>query len=277
MKHILLPTDFSENSLNAITYALQFFKNWTCDFYILNVQKSSEYITDDLMAASPRESVHSSIASDNKKLLRELIGTLQKEYAQETYIFHPLFDYDNFTAAVQQAVQMQSIDLIIMGTNGATSAKEVLFGSNTIRVLRNVTCPILVVPEDYSYSNIAKVLFCIEDVDELNENTITALKDVLQIHQPQLHLLDLEPDAIQVSRKKENPSIEKHFQEFPYRYYYVNELLDWKVLNTASQLLDSQLNTVFLHKEPLWERLLLGSETTAITYGTRVPLLFLYA
>ena len=36
MKNILLPTDFSENSWNAIKYALQLFKTETCKFYLLN-------------------------------------------------------------------------------------------------------------------------------------------------------------------------------------------------------------------------------------------------
>ena len=36
MKKILLPTDFSENALNAIDYALQLFKDETCAFFILN-------------------------------------------------------------------------------------------------------------------------------------------------------------------------------------------------------------------------------------------------
>ena len=36
MKKILLPTDFSENALNAIDYALQLFKDEKCAFFILN-------------------------------------------------------------------------------------------------------------------------------------------------------------------------------------------------------------------------------------------------
>ena len=36
MKKILLPTDFSENALNAIHYALHLFKDESCAFFILN-------------------------------------------------------------------------------------------------------------------------------------------------------------------------------------------------------------------------------------------------
>ena len=37
MKNILLLTDFSENSWNAIAYALQFLENAHCNFYVLHV------------------------------------------------------------------------------------------------------------------------------------------------------------------------------------------------------------------------------------------------
>ncbi|WP_373282945.1 universal stress protein [Aquaticitalea lipolytica] len=35
MKNILLPTDFSDNSWNAIKYALQLFKDEKCTFHLL--------------------------------------------------------------------------------------------------------------------------------------------------------------------------------------------------------------------------------------------------
>ena len=38
MKNILLPTDFSENSWNAIKYAISFFKNQDCNFYLLHIK-----------------------------------------------------------------------------------------------------------------------------------------------------------------------------------------------------------------------------------------------
>lgn len=36
MKRILIPTDFSENAWNAISYAMQLFSNQTCEFFLLN-------------------------------------------------------------------------------------------------------------------------------------------------------------------------------------------------------------------------------------------------
>ena len=48
MKNILLPTDFSENSWNAIKYALEFYKNTPVNFYILNVTLISTYVSGEI-------------------------------------------------------------------------------------------------------------------------------------------------------------------------------------------------------------------------------------
>ena len=47
MKNILVPTDFSQNSWNSIEYALKFFKNYTCNFYLLHVTAITDYSNGD--------------------------------------------------------------------------------------------------------------------------------------------------------------------------------------------------------------------------------------
>ena len=49
MKNILLPTDFSKNSLNAMYYAMALFKDIPCKFYLLNVFKIPYLANEELM------------------------------------------------------------------------------------------------------------------------------------------------------------------------------------------------------------------------------------
>ena len=65
MKKILLPTDFSANSINAIHYALQFYRYEQCKFYLLNVQKASSFVTDDLMTMQPSTTIFNSLISSD--------------------------------------------------------------------------------------------------------------------------------------------------------------------------------------------------------------------
>ena len=48
-KRILVPTDFSKNSLNAIHYALELYKSVDSDFYFMNVYQVDGYTIDNMM------------------------------------------------------------------------------------------------------------------------------------------------------------------------------------------------------------------------------------
>ena len=62
MKRILLPTDFSINSMNAITYAMELFENMPCVFVLLNIQKPSQFLTHEIITANPEQSLFDAIS-----------------------------------------------------------------------------------------------------------------------------------------------------------------------------------------------------------------------
>ena len=51
------------------------------------------------------------------------------------------------------------MDLIVMGTKGASGLKEVLFGSNTVHVIKNAKCPVLAVPSEFVFESPREILF----------------------------------------------------------------------------------------------------------------------
>ena len=166
MKNVLLLTDFSKNAQNAIKYGLSLLKGERLNFTILYVRKVSGYLTGDLMASRATSSVYDSLIKDPKGALQRMIKKLNDDFKDQLYSFESICDHDSFINSVEQVVRSKHIDMIIMGTNGATGAKEVIFGSNTIGIIRNINCPVLVVPEGFSYHSIKKVLF-VSESDEL--------------------------------------------------------------------------------------------------------------
>ena len=75
MKKILLPTDFSDSAWNAITYAMDFFKNEVCTFYLLHAYTPAFYRMDYILggpmfSAIPDAEVDISLAGLEKTLLR---------------------------------------------------------------------------------------------------------------------------------------------------------------------------------------------------------------
>lgn len=71
MKNILILSNFESYSINATTYAMDFFSGQSCHFYFLNVVKVWEYTTDDLMTANEGETVYDTILSSSKSKLKK--------------------------------------------------------------------------------------------------------------------------------------------------------------------------------------------------------------
>ena len=276
MINILLPTDFSKNSLNAIDYAMKFFKNWQCTFYVLNVQKQSGFILDDLMSAAAGTSIYSAIAADNKKELNLLITKYKQQYVGEDYHFEALFDFDSFPAAVEQTVTSKNIDLIVMGTNGATGASEVIFGSNTLKVIREIECPVLAIPEGYIYKGVEEIMFSTGNDSSIGKNGVQVLLEIIKMHQSRLTVIKLNDDAISLEHVKDDATIKNIFKNVDYRFYNLKSIPPVYAVSAATQLLGEDLHAVFAEKSTFAERLIFGSQNSRLSNSTISPLLVLH-
>jgi len=277
MKNILLPTDFSENSKNAINYALEFFKGNPCNFYFLNTQKISEYTTDDFYTASNGNTVYDSVLKDNRQDLHKLVDHFQKKYSSEKYVFISIINFDVFIDAINQSIKANDIDLIIMGSNGATGAKEVVFGSHTLNVIRNVDCPLLVIPESYALTQLEIVLFTIHNHESFDLKKIKTLLEIINHQHALLKVLEINDKEYDVEiENKFQKELKENFKNIRTEFYKIVGVSTPIAVDSFVQLIDVNMHASFFEKESFVKRFVYGSEMAKIDYGTKVPLLILH-
>lgn len=280
MKNILIPTDFSKSAENALQYCLNYFKKDTCTFYLLSIYKAWEYTSDDLMSGSS-ESVYSSLVGESKEQLQELIARLEKEYDQEDYTFHSISDYDVFTDAINQVIELKSIDLIVMGTDGATGAKEAIFGSHTLRVIRQVNCPLLVIPITSIFEQPEKLLFTLDYNHQFDKDALQPFLEILGDRKISIEVIRmcLEDDSEigeNSVRQKEISEIKNFFQNFETTVHCVKDVSTAEAINSVVQVLKIDLNVIPVKREEFIKRLLFGSAISKIIYTTKVPLFIIH-
>lgn len=274
MKSILLPTDFSENSKYAIKFALKFFEGETCTFYILNSQKPSNYITADVLYGAPGSSIHDGILNDNKMELEKMIQFCKSISDGEDFKFVPKLDFDNIVDAVNQAVALNNIELIIMGTNGATGAAEVLFGSNALKVIRNVDCPVIVVPEGYNFEKIQSVLLSLNYQYNVSKKSLGIVSEIVEKHKASIKILEIEEDNIEITSQKK--PINEVFKNIDFEYFLIKNIPAAMAINAFEQLISVQLHAMIVERKGFIDRFIFGSETSIISYGSPIPLLVLH-
>ena len=78
MISILFPTDFSENSMNAIKYALEFFKYENAQFYFMHVYQKEFYEHNDLVSRDVYDNVMERVKTDSEAKLEDLLKTVKE-------------------------------------------------------------------------------------------------------------------------------------------------------------------------------------------------------
>ena len=160
MKNILLLTDFSDNAWNAIFAALKMHEHIKCNFYLLNTYEPS---FANILGDKSKERlgvIYESLAKNSSIELDKILQYLVVNHNNKNHTFEKLSISDDIINAVNEVCTEKDIDLIVMGTKGATGAKEIFMGSNTVELIKKVNhCPIFAVPSKHDFKDMDTILF----------------------------------------------------------------------------------------------------------------------
>jgi len=159
MRQILIPTDFSENAMNAINYALELFKYDVSEFYIMHTYQDEIYADQALLTQETFDEVTRIVSQRSEEQLGETITQINDISPNPKHKYHSISSNLMLVDSADKIVDENNIDIIIMGTHGKTSDRKLTFGSHTLQVLKYVQCPVLAIPVDYKYTQPRHILF----------------------------------------------------------------------------------------------------------------------
>jgi nucleotide-binding universal stress UspA family protein len=160
MKKILVPTDFSKTSLTALDVAFDIAKKSGASIFLLNVVeeagKDSTRITGEWQKADWEEKLFI------YKLLERAENQLTKVVQDAKYDAVKMIGelrLGNPFHGMNSIIAEQKVDLVVMGTRGVTNLETMLIGTNTERVVRNSSCPILTVHKKPASTNFKNIVY----------------------------------------------------------------------------------------------------------------------
>ncbi|WP_308992873.1 universal stress protein [Mariniflexile litorale] len=159
MRKILVPTDFSENALNALDYALELFKYDICEFYIMHAYQDDIYADKVLMKSKTIDELTRVISDKSQLQLEGILKHVSKVSPNSRHTYHVVSSNNMLIDEADKIVDEECIDIIVMGTRGKTNDRKLTFGSHTLQVLKYVQCPVLAIPENYKHIQPRRILF----------------------------------------------------------------------------------------------------------------------
>ena len=159
MRKILVPTDFSDNAMNAIQYALELFKYERSDFFIMHAYQDEIYADTSLLSQETLEKITQIISDKSQKQLENTLKKIKKISPNPRHKHKIISANSMLMDEADKIVDEENIDIIVMGTRGETDDRKLTFGSHTLQVLKYVQCPVLAIPANYKYTQPKHILF----------------------------------------------------------------------------------------------------------------------
>ena len=143
LKRILMPTDFSDYSKEALDYAVYLAKTFGADLYLLHVYEAPLLIPSG-ETLNVRPEVHQWFRDLKEGASKSLDAQADKVRRFGVQV-HPILREGHPFREILNIAGEISADLIVLGTHGRTGLPHVLLGSVAERVVRKASCPVFTV------------------------------------------------------------------------------------------------------------------------------------
>jgi len=218
MKRILVPTDFTEQSENALKFAYQIAKKIKGEIELLHVLDASEgdpysgmnsiHLSGEMSGGEGIDRIYFA------KLLEKTTERFEAIKARPEFsnvkIFHKMqtgTPYKNISKETENG----KVDLIVMGTSGVNDWEEAFVGSNAERVVRNAKCPVFTIQNEVSVDNIKNIAYA-SDFKFNHEHLVDLVKEIGDMLKAKIHLVKVNTPA-DFKNDKSNYGILKSFAE----------------------------------------------------------------
>ncbi len=195
MKKILVPTDFSEHAEYALKVAAQIARKNNGEIYLLHLLELPGHIADDGIGESNAVGGSAGIPEVMffmKKVRERFEEVVNAPYLEGIKIVEAI-QFEKAFDGIMKHSKDHGIDLIVMGSHGASGFREMFIGSNTEKVVRTSSVPVLVIKKDEGEFTPQKFVFASDFSNEIKEpfakvvefaNTFDMELDLVYINTP---------------------------------------------------------------------------------------------
>lgn len=156
MKKILVPCDFSDSAIQAFKFAIEIANQSKGEIVLLNVVELPVIHENVMMPTFSFEDTY----------LKELKGRADIDFAKmkSNWVKDGLnvsthVEYGAPTPTISKFIEEKKIDLVVMGTKGASGLKEFFVGSNTEKIVRRSPVPVISIKKSVKASSIKNIVF----------------------------------------------------------------------------------------------------------------------
>lgn len=266
MINVLIPTDFSDYSANAIRYASEYFTDEQVNFFIMHVLKSTHETAEFYDPSEPM------VVDAPVKLIDKHLRTLNLQ-KNKKHKFFSVYEKESLVEAVRRQVNLRRINLIVMGTKGFLRLEKESVISHTYQVITKVQCPIMVIPEHATFSKKMDVSFVTDFNSMYRNEVLQRLTLTLETHNSPLRILKprMKRRPLTATQLENKQFINTYFQDWKHSFHFLkNENLESGIQQFV-QKYNIGMITIPARNLNFIQKLLLRTYSDEISYHLEVP------
>ena len=257
MQRVIVPVDFSDTALNAARFVGKMLagKPHTAAILYHNYKDPQ----DEEMCMNYLESL-------KMELLHK--GNLGVEIIVE-------FGGD-LIENVSRLAHSMTATMIAMGITGRTVLGQKMIGSNTLKMVEKSPIPVLIIPSDATYNGLNNVAFASDFKDVTRTTPAAFINSVLDMFQPKLHIVNVDPDhyvSLTDAYKEEKEKLQQMFSAHKPEFYFIgmNDFFDAMDNFVKDYNIDMLVTVPRMHGNS--SALFKSTHTKRLAYHSNIPLM----
>ena len=271
MKTIIIPTDFSPVSTNAMNYAVDMALSVNASVMLLHVYQIPVSMTDVPLVMVSVEELKKNAdekLEELKKAISHITSGKLKIYTESRL--------GNVVDELEDLCNQYKPFAVVMGTKGATGLGRILFGSITLTAIRHITYPVVCVPPGKEYGKGIKKIGFACDFDQVIQTTPTdIIRKMIKTFNAELHVLNVDyknrnfkPDTPQ-----ESLLLHTMLEDFNPVYHFIQHKDIEDGINEFAEKNNLDLIITIPKKHKLLEGLFKPSSTKQLVFEAHVPVM----
>lgn len=274
MKTIIVPTDFSPASTNAMNYAADMALATHASLLLFHVYQVPVSMTEvPVVVVSSEELKKNSEEKmeEVKKAVEHITSGNLKVYT-ETTMGDVVDELEELCKKIQPFA-------VIMGTKGSSGIERVLFGSTTLTAIRHLTWPVIVTPPGKEYgTGIKKIGFACDFKQVLETTPTNIIKQFVKEFNAELHVLNVDYENRKFSRDTPEQSVLLHtlLEEVSPEYHFINDIDVEDGINFFAETNNLDLVITIPKKHKLLEGLFRPASTRQLVFHSHIPVMCIH-
>ena len=271
MKKILVPIDFSVQSKYATKLAAKIAKKTNATVYLLHLVELPTGLVD--MGAGSNFSIPESMMY-LRMVKEKIIAIKERVFDDKTTVKYSIRFQNPYEGIINYSKKIEP-DLIVMGSKGISDFDEILIGSNTEKVVRTSTTPVLVVKSDPENFKIKELVFASNFKDESKSSFAMFLEFALKFNS-NIHLLKINTISKFETTSMSKEKITNFLNDFEVPNYsihiYNDTSIEKGIINFANEI-NADLTALSTHGRSGLSHLFNGSISKNLTKSSLRPVI----